>query len=115
MFALDYQLDKMLEEGLDNRYARHIAGAELVRAWARKYFEVFPDENFMSNTLTNIKNTKEINVSDLNKKLGEKGFMISNGYGKLKDKTFRIAHMAETTPQEIKDLLVLINEILGLK
>ncbi len=41
--------------------------------------------------------------------------MISNGYGKLKDKTFRIAHMAETTPQEIKNLLVIINEILGLK
>lgn len=115
MFALDYQLDKMLEEGLDNRYARHIAGAELVRAWARKYFEIFPDENFMSNTLTNIKNTREINVSDLNKKLGEKGFMISNGYGKLKDKTFRIAHMAETTPQEVADLLVLITEILGLE
>ena len=115
MFALDYQLDKMLEEGLDNRYARHIAGAELVRAWARKHFEIFPDENFMSNTLTNIKNTREINVSDLNKKLGEKGFMISNGYGKLKDKTFRIAHMAETTPQEVADLLVLINEILGLE
>ena len=115
MFALDYQLDKILEEGLENRFARHIAGAELVRAWARKYFEIFPDENFMSNTLTNIKNTREINVSDLNKKLGEKGFMISNGYGKLKDKTFRIAHMAETTPKEIEDLLVIINEILGLK
>ena len=115
MFALDYQLDKILEEGLDNRYARHIAGAEVVRAWARKYFEIFPDENFMSNTLTNIKNTREIDVSDLNKKLGEKGFHISNGYGKLKDKTFRIAHMAETTPEEVKDLLVLIDEILGLK
>ncbi|MBZ9632770.1 pyridoxal-phosphate-dependent aminotransferase family protein [Clostridium sp. FP1] len=115
MFALDYQLDKILAEGLENRFARHIAGAELVRAWARKYFEVFPDENFLSNTLTNIKNTREINVSDLNKKLGEKGFMISNGYGKLKDKTFRIAHMAETTPKEIEELLVLISEILGLK
>jgi len=115
MFALDYQLDKILAEGLENRFARHIASAELVRAWARKYFEIFPDENFMSNTLTNIKNTREINVSDLNKKLGEKGFMISNGYGKLKEKTFRIAHMAETTPKEIENLLVLISEILGLK
>ena len=115
MFALDYQLDKILEEGLQNRYARHIASAELVRAWARKYFEIFPDENFLSNTLTNIKNTREISVSDLNKKLGEKGFIISNGYGKLKDKTFRIAHMAETTPQEIEELLVIINGILGLE
>jgi aspartate aminotransferase-like enzyme len=115
MFALDFQLDKILEEGLHNRYARHITSAQLVRDWARKYFEILPGENFMSNTVTAIKNTREISVSDLNKQLGEKGFMISNGYGKLKDKTFRIAHMAETTPQEIKELLVIINDILGLK
>jgi len=115
MFALDYQLDKILEEGLHNRYARHIECAEIVREWARKYFEIFPDGKYMSNTLTNIKNTREISVSDLNKKLGEKGFIISNGYGKLKDKAFRIAHMAETTPQEIRDLLALITQILGLE
>jgi len=115
MFALDYQLDKILEEGLHNRYARHTECAEIVREWARKYFEIFPDENYMSNTLTNIKNTRGISVSDLNKKLGEKGFIISNGYGKLKDKAFRIAHMAETTPQEIRDLLALITQIWALE
>ena len=114
MFALDYQLDKILEEGLENRYARHIAGAEVVREWARENFAIFPNEKFLSNTVTTIKNTKGINISDLNKELGERGFMISNGYGKLKDKTFRIAHMAETTPEEVKELLVIINDILGL-
>jgi aspartate aminotransferase-like enzyme len=115
MFALDYQLDKMLNEGLENRYARHIAGAKVVREWAEKYFEIFPNKDYMSNTLTNIKNTREISVADLNKKLGERGYMISNGYGKLKEKTFRIAHMAETTPEELKELLAVINEILGLE
>jgi aspartate aminotransferase-like enzyme len=69
----------------------------------------------MSNTLTCVKNTREIDISDLNKKLGEKNIVISNGYGKLKDKTFRIAHMAETTTQEITNLLEIINEILMLK
>ncbi|WP_373899374.1 alanine--glyoxylate aminotransferase family protein [Haloimpatiens sp. FM7315] len=115
MFALDYQLDKILNEGLENRYKRHIEGAEIVRAWARKYFEVFPNEKYLSNTLTNVKNTREIDVADLNKKLGERGYMISNGYGDLKNKTFRIAHMAETTPEDLKELLKVINEILGLE
>jgi aspartate aminotransferase-like enzyme len=40
--------------------------------------------------------------------------MISNGYGKLADKTFRIAHMNEATIMEIKELLSIIDEILGL-
>jgi aspartate aminotransferase-like enzyme len=114
MFALDYQLDRIMEEGLDNRFARHIEMAEVVRSWARKNFEIFPDERYLSNTLTNVKNTRNIDVADLNKKLGERGFQIANGYGKLKDKTFRIAHMADCTVEEVKELLKNIDEILGL-
>lgn len=116
MFALEYQLDKIInQEGLQNRFDRHIEGAEIVRAWARKHFEIFPNEKYMSNTLTNIKNTRNIDIAALNKALGERGYQISNGYGKLKDKTFRIAHMAERTPEELKELLANINEILGLE
>ena len=114
MFALDYQLDKILEEGLENRFARHEEMANYVRAWAKKHFELFPAEEYASNTLTNVKNTRDISVGDLNKKLAMRGFTISNGYGKLKDKTFRIAHMGETTLPEIKELLENIEDILGL-
>lgn len=114
MFALDYQLSKILNEGLDNRYARHIEMAKYVRAWAREYFEIFTKEGYLSNTLTVIKNTRSINVADLNKELGARGFQIANGYGKLKEKTFRIAHMAETTLDDIKELLQNINKIIHL-
>ncbi len=114
MYALDYQLDKILKEGLENRFTRHMEMAEYVRKWAKKNFELFPEEKYASNTLTTIKNTRNISISDLNKKLGEKGYMISNGYGDLKEKTFRIAHMAETTLNDIKKLLSTIDSILGL-
>lgn len=114
MYALDYQLDKILEEGLDNRFTRHIEMAEHVRAWAKKYFALFADERYLSNTLTTITNNKEIDVAALNKELGQRGFQISNGYGKMKDKTFRIAHMADYTLDEIKELLGHIEDILKL-
>ena len=114
MFALDFQLDCILEEGLEKRYARHIEMAEIVRAWARKYFALFSDEQHLSNTVTCIANTRKIDISSLNKELGARGFQIANGYGPLKDKTFRIAHMADCTPKDIEILLSNINEILGL-
>ncbi|MBS4537234.1 alanine--glyoxylate aminotransferase family protein [Clostridium sp. D2Q-11] len=114
MFALDYQLDKILAEGLDNRFKRHEEMANYVREWANKHFEVLPEEKYASNTLTNIKNTKDISVKELNERLAMRGYTISNGYGKLKDKTFRIAHMGETTLPEIKELLSNIEDILGL-
>ena len=113
MFALDYQLDKILEEGLENRYARHLEMANYVRNWAKEHFALFADERYLSNTLTTVTNTKEISVADLNKKLGERGFQISNGYGKLKEKTFRIAHMADCTLDEVKELIDNIDDILG--
>lgn len=114
MFALDFQLDKILAEGLENRFARHLEMAKLTRDWANRYFELFPEEKYASNTLTTIKNTRNINVGELNKKLGEQGYMISNGYGQLKETTFRIAHMAETTVDQVKKLLDTIEAILGL-
>jgi aspartate aminotransferase-like enzyme len=112
MFALDYQLDRILEEGLENRFARHLEMAEIVRAWAKENFALFAEEKYASNTLTTVKNTRGISVADLNKKLGEHGYMISNGYGSLKEVTFRIAHMADTTPDEIKALLSLIDSLI---
>ncbi len=113
MFALDYQLDRILAEGLENRYARHLEMAKLVRTWARENFELFPEEKYASNTLTTIRNTRGISVNELNKKLGELGYMISNGYGDLKEVTFRIAHMADMTVQEVRELLAVMDKLIA--
>jgi aspartate aminotransferase-like enzyme len=114
MFALDYQLDKIMEEGIENRFNRHKEMADYVRNWAKENFELFAEEEFASNTVTAVKNTKGISVKDLNAKLAERGFTISNGYGDLKEKTFRIAHMGDITLDEVKELIENIDDILGL-
>ena len=113
MFALNFQLEKILKEGLDNRFRRHEEMANLVRKWAQEHFQIFTDVNYLSNTITVIKNTQEISVSNLNEKLQERGFLIANGYGDLKEKTFRISHMGDYTVQDVNELLININEILG--
>jgi aspartate aminotransferase-like enzyme len=114
MFALDYQLDKILEEGLEHRFNRHMEMAEYVRDWARSNFALFADERYLSNTLTTITNTRNIEVGALNQELGQRGFQISNGYGKMKEKTFRIAHMADYKLEDVRELIDNINDILGI-
>ncbi len=115
MWALDYKLTKILEqEGLDNRFDRHTRQAEIVRNWAKKNFGLFSDPKYLSNTVTVIANTKEISVGDLNKELGNRGYVIANGYGDLKEKTFRIAHMADRKDEDLLALLKEIEDILGL-
>ncbi len=109
MYAMDYQLSKMLEEGLEIRFRRHKEMAQCVREWAKKNYELFPKEENASDTVTAIKNTKNTDISLLNKELGKRGYQISNGYGELKDKTFRISHMGDYTLEDIKGLLETIS------
>ncbi len=111
IFALDFQLGRILAEGPEERFARHAALAERVRGWAKKYFALFPEEEFASNTVTCIRNTRGVSVKGLNDLLGERDFMISNGYGSLKEKTFRIAHMADLQMADLEELLSHIEDI----
>jgi aspartate aminotransferase-like enzyme len=115
LFALDVQMDRIAREGVDARFARHAQMAKRVQDWARKHFALYPDERYASTTVTCIKNTKGISVADLNKELGKRNLTLSNGYGKLKEQTFRIAHMGDLQMSDIDELLGAIEEILRLK
>lgn len=115
IYALDKQMDDILAEGLEARWARHREMAHLVQDWTRKYWSLYADERFLSLTVTTATNTRGIVVADLNKELGNRGASISDGYGDLKQKTFRIAHMGDLTVADIQWLLGQINEILGLE
>ncbi len=111
MTALNYQLDRILAEGLEERFARHSEMAAVVRAWAKERYALYSDPAHLSETVTCITNTRGFSVAALNKALGERGYMISNGYGALKEQTFRIAHMADCTPADLRGLLDTIDEV----
>ncbi|MBT3389875.1 MAG: alanine--glyoxylate aminotransferase family protein [Chloroflexi bacterium] len=114
VYALDYQLDRILAEGLENRFARYQAMAERIYAWAlERGFGLFTAEGYRSRTVTTIENLLEIDVAALNAFLLERGMRIANGYGTLKNKTFRIAHMGELTMADVNALLSAIDEFMG--
>jgi aspartate aminotransferase-like enzyme len=115
LFALNAQLDEMVREGIENRFARHARMAGVVQAWAKKYFDIYPEEGYWSKTLTCVKNTRDVDAAAMIKRLvSEYDARIENGYGDLKGKTFRIAHMGDVRPDEIRGLLCALEDILGL-
>lgn len=105
LYALDRQLERMLEEGLPARFARHDQLAEQVGSWAGERFEMFAAEGRRSRTVTAVRNTRGLDVAALNAHLRQSGMMLANGYGPLKDQTFRIGHMGETQPSDLDQLL----------
>ncbi|MBT3321680.1 MAG: alanine--glyoxylate aminotransferase family protein [Anaerolineae bacterium] len=113
--ALNVQMDRIIKEGVENRFTRHAEMAKYVQDWAKEYFALYVnDEKYLSPTITNIKNTRGISVADLNKELAKRGAMLSNGYGALKEKSFRIAHMGDLQMEDLKWLTGQIEDILEL-
>ena len=112
--ALDFQLDRILEEGIEARFDRHAAMAARVQNWAlERGFGLFAPDGYRSQTVTTVVNTREIDFADLNAFLMARDMRLANGYGALKGKTFRIAHMGELTIDDIEVLLTAMDEFLG--
>jgi len=115
IYGLVHQLRKMFAEGLDNRYARHRAMAEATRAWVLDHdFGLFAAEGARSMTLTCGRNDGRTDLEKLKKLAGENGYAIDNGYGKIKNQTFRIPHMADMTIADLDELFGLLERLLPL-
>ena len=111
IMALHYQCRRLLAEGMENVWARHSKMADFVRAWAKANFDLFAPQQYASNTLTAVKNTRGINVAETINALQQKhNTIFGNGYGKIKEETFRIAHMGDITIDDLKELLAWIDE-----
>ena len=111
MYALDFQLDRMASEGMASRYGRHKEMGDLVRKWSSKLFGMFPEKEYMSNTI-GVLNRGTLDFENFHKSLKSKGYEISGGYGDVKETTFRIGHMGDLTPERIKGLLSVMDETL---
>ena len=111
IYALDRQLTRIFEEGLEARFARHSAMARRVQAWAQEHgMSIYAPEGYRSQTVTTIYNTHQWDIAALNAFLLQRGMRLANGYGPLKNKTFRIAHMGETTLNDLERLFQALEE-----
>jgi predicted phosphoserine aminotransferase len=114
LYALDRQLDDMMAEGMEQRFARHLALRDMTLAWAKgQGFNIYAAEGYESPTVSNIDNNRGIDIGALNKYLRTRGMIISNGYGDLKGKTFRIAHMGDTTTEDMETLFAAMDDYLA--
>ena len=111
IMGLNYQCHKLVKEGMENVWARHKEMGDYVRGWAKENFDLFCEEKYASNTLTTVRNSKGIDVAATIKALQAKhNTVFGNGYGKLKQEAFRIAHMGDITMDDLKELIGWIEE-----
>ena len=115
LFALQDMLERIANEGLGARHARHAATNAMVHAWgARHGFELFAPEGRRSQALTCFKTPGGFDQPAFITALREKhGFAINGGYGKIKGRTFRISNMGNETEATMQELIEAMDEVLG--
>lgn len=114
IYALEFKLGEIFEEGLEARYARHARTNALVHDWVRRTgFDFFAEEGFRTKTLTCVKNTRGIDVLEFARKLREKHHLVIDpGYGKIRGKTFRLSNMGDETEETVSHLLTCLDDVL---
>ncbi|MEE8143012.1 MAG: alanine--glyoxylate aminotransferase family protein [Planctomycetota bacterium] len=109
IYALRKRLQGILADP-ERWYGEHLERARWTRNWAKQNFALYPDDGYESVSLTCIVNNRDIRVTDLIQYLRGRGVQIANGYGQLKEKTFRIGHMGANDLAAHQQLLSWIDE-----
>ncbi|NNG16609.1 MAG: alanine--glyoxylate aminotransferase family protein, partial [Gemmatimonadales bacterium] len=118
LYALQAQLERIDAETITGRCARHRAMAERVWEWVETMADrgaglsMLAPEGYRSPTVSCIRLPEGLTGPEITAKLGERGFTIAPGYGKLKDPTIRIGHMGDHTIQELDELLEQLEGVL---
>ena len=107
--SLLVQLDRILEEGLETRWARHRDLRDLTRRWAvdRGFALCVPDEH-ASVTVTTLAGPPGWNLEAMNQRLAAADMAVGSGYGKEKGKSFRIGHLGELRADDLQRLFEVI-------
>ena len=112
MFALARQLERIADETLDARTARHLALRDRTIAWAEAAgFEPFvSDPDLRSPTVSALCADAE-RITALITAAKTAGFTISKGYGKIATETFRIGHMGDHDMARLERLLGALDSV----
>lgn len=115
MFAADQQMDAILAEGIEARWARHRAMRDATHAWAlERGFGLYAQAGYRSDTVTTVENTLGIDVNAMGEFMeNEVGFAIDKGYGKIKGATFRLPHMGDVTMAMLREVLAGIDSFMA--
>jgi len=114
LYALDVQLDHILAEGIENRWARHEAMRKAVADWcAANGFAIFAEKGSASPTVTSMIPPAGVNAEELNKALKAAKWTTGSGYGKLKATNVRIGHMGDVDVLSVQNYLKAHEEVVA--
>ena len=105
IYALLVSLRRIMEQGLEAHFQRHLHAAQAVRSGLKRLgFEMFTPEDCTSPLLTAVRGLPGMDVEDLRRYLiEERQIMVAGGLNEMRGKVFRVAHIGQAVSQEYVD------------
>ncbi|MGQ9680264.1 MAG: pyridoxal-phosphate-dependent aminotransferase family protein [Candidatus Bathyarchaeia archaeon] len=106
---------RMIEEkgGKEGYFSLYKERNERIRrGLERAGLSTFPKNGFESPTVSCVNTPHNVKGSEIYEKMREKGYELAQGYGALKEKTFRIGNMGYIEFDDINSMLDALEEIL---
>ena len=114
MYTLDRTLGRMVDEGVENVFARHDMIASHTRNRARSLgLEILPEERYASATVTAVKLPDGMDGQALVGRVRDNfGVVLGGGQQELTGKIFRVGHMGWVDPADIDEAFDAVEETL---
>jgi aspartate aminotransferase-like enzyme len=115
MFALDYALERILEEGMEAISRRHAVIAQRTRDGLRALgLSLFADEGSASDTVTAARVPEGVDAKELVRVLRQEyDVVMAPGQGPLTSQIVRIGHMGDTSSEDIDAALSALGSALS--
>lgn len=114
VYALSVALKMMLNEGLENIFARQVRIGQMTRDGIKGLgLSIFADEKYASNTVTSVSIPEGVDGKKLQQLMqSEHGIVLAGGQQHLDGKIFRIGHLGLVTEDEIRELIAALEKTL---
>lgn len=113
IWALQESLRIIKEEGIENRYERHIKVAKAMQeALEDLGFKILAEKEYRAVTLSNVLYMDGIDDGEFRKILAEEGAVVAGGLGDYAGKMFRLGHMGNIDTHDLVSTISAIERTL---
>ncbi|HEX7342735.1 MAG TPA: aminotransferase class V-fold PLP-dependent enzyme, partial [bacterium] len=111
LYALDYQLARIEAEGLASRWQRHARMLTLSQEWALAHgWRTFAENGSLLASVSCLIPLTNRNTAPIVEALRRRGYLVDEGYGRLKARIVRIGHMGDWQEEDLEGLLQALGE-----
>jgi aspartate aminotransferase-like enzyme len=112
LYALEAQLESIVTESIERRWARHQSMLATTERWVSTCAEemgigvaMFAPDGTRSPTVSTITLPEGVTSAAMVKGVAARGFTIGGGYGKVGERAFRVGHMGDHTTETLATCL----------